>query len=209
MTTSIEQAETLVKSGQAAEALPLLEQILEDQPDLLQAHSLCAAALMKLDRPQEACKHLEAFVGTIDRFPNPVRARVGIAQRFADAGAFDRADELLDQAINLQPDDPAIIAKRGDVLLRGKHWCDFDRLVHSYRIDAPGDYAGLDDFNRALEAHILAHPELVTPPEDHPTWHHPALKIGSHINVVDDGPVADLEAVMEDAIERYFAHTGK
>ncbi len=316
MTDRIEQAELLVESGQATEALTLLQQILKDQPNLLRAHSLCAAALMIMNQPQAACVHLEAFVGRIDKFPNPVRARVGIAQRFANAGALDRADELLEQAQQLQPDDPAIIAKRADLLMRRKAWrdalalysealetlpehpellssagiaaqqsgdlaeavdyyrrslagapqqslvhhnlmaallrlghanealeqcdtwrryspCDieamsfhalllaetgqndeaavwfdFDRLVHSYRIEAPAHYADLDNFNRALEDHVLGHPDLATPPEDHPTWHHPALKIGSQINAAKNGPVADLEALMEDAVGRYFAHTG-
>ena len=80
--------------------------------------------------------------------------------------------------------------------------------MHTYTVDVPDGYADMNDFNRALEAHVLKHPDLVTPPEDHPTWHHPALKIGSRINAGDAGPVADLEKVMNDAVARYHAHAG-
>lgn len=86
---------------------------------------------------------------------------------------------------------------------------DFDRLVRTHAINTPAGFSGLDAFNRALEAHILAHPALATPPEDHPTWHHPALRIASGLNRGESGPVALLEDAMHEAVERYFAETGE
>ena len=316
MTDTIEQAEALVKSRQAAEALPILEEILAADPKFLRAHSACAAAHVQLGNREKAIEHLEEFLPAIDGFPNPVRARLGIAGRFAEAGGLDQADMLFEQAMELDPDDLDILVKRADTLAGGQRWpaalqlyrqaleelpdhvelltsagiaaqkagdladaaeyyehvlmqapdqvlvyhnlvaalmelgrlgdalevCrewlvqkpddidgmafqalllvetgrgdeaatwfDFDRLVQNYKIEVPAAYETLDDFNRALESEILAHPELETPPEDHPTWHHPALKIGSRINAAGTGAVHDLEAVMHDAIERYFANAG-
>ena len=53
---------------------------------------------------------------------------------------------------------------------------DFERFMRVETIAVPPGYASLEAFNRALEAAVLAHPKLATPPEDHPTWHHPALR---------------------------------
>ncbi|NNE24252.1 MAG: tetratricopeptide repeat protein [Rhizobiales bacterium] len=316
MTDTIEQAEALIKSGQAREALTVLEEIVAANPTFLRAHSACAAAHLKLGNRDKAVEHLKEFLPAIDQFPNPVRARIGIAGRFAEAGGFDQADKLLEQAMEMEPDNLEILVKRADTLADAKRWADaltlyrqaldelpdhpelltsagiaaqkadeladaaeyyeqvlrqapddvvvyhnlvaaltelgrlgdalevcrewlvqkpddidgmafqalllvetgrvdeaatwfdFDRLVHSYMIDVPAAYKTLDGFNRALESEILAHPELETPPEDHPTWHHPALKIGSHINAAGTGAIHDLEAVMHDAVERYYDNAG-
>ena len=317
MANEIEQAEALVKTGQPDEALKILKPMLDAAPDFLQAHSACAAAYMQQGEKAKALEHLENFLPNINRYPNPVRSRMGIGQRFASAGAFDIADELFGQAMQIEPANLDIAVRRADVLAQGERWheslrlyrlvleelpdhpevlaaagivaqkagslsdateyyeaaianapgqmlvyhnlvaalvelgrlgdalevCrewlrqkpddidgmafqalllvetgrsdeaatwfDFDRLVHSYKIDTPSAYETLDDFNRALEKEILAHPELATPPEGDPTWHHPALKIGSNININDDGAVRELEAVMHDAIERYYDHVGE
>jgi tetratricopeptide (TPR) repeat protein len=316
MIDTVEHAEALIKAGQATDALQILERILAADPNLVRAHSACAAAHMQLGNREMALEHLEVFLPNIDSFPNPVRARVGIAGRFAQAGGMDQADMLLEQAMALDPENLSIVVKRADTLAGGNRWqdalvlyrqaleelpdhaelltatgvasqkageladateyyeqalmhapdqvlvyhnlvaalielgrigdalevCrewlmqkpddidgmafqalllaetgradeaatwfDFNRLVHSYMIDVPVAYETLDEFNRALESEILAHPELETPPEDHPTWHHPALKIGSHINAGGTGAVHDLEAVMHDAVERYYANAG-
>jgi uncharacterized protein (TIGR02466 family) len=73
------------------------------------------------------------------------------------------------------------------------------------RLAAPGDYASLDAFNRALEAEVLAHPKLATPPEDHPTWHHPALRIANLKLDGRPGPLQDLQQIMRRSVENYFA----
>lgn len=84
-----------------------------------------------------------------------------------------------------------------------RHLLDFDRFVRERTIEVPQGYADLDAFNEALAAHVLAHPSLATPPEDHPTWHHPRLQITEELLAGDPGPVRDLEVLMRKAIQAY------
>jgi hypothetical protein len=72
-------------------------------------------------------------------------------------------------------------------------WFDFRRFVKGHTVQPPAAYASLDEFNRALESVVLGHDRLEMPPEDHPTWHHPKLRIGPDINNAEGGPVKELE----------------
>ena len=85
-------------------------------------------------------------------------------------------------------------------------WFDFKRFVQGHTVEPPASYGGLDSFNRELEGLILGHDKLVMPPEDHPTWHHPKLRIGPDINNAASGPVKELEALMRAAVDQYFAN---
>ncbi len=86
---------------------------------------------------------------------------------------------------------------------------DFDRLVQTRMVDVPEGFDDLVAFNQALASHVLQHEALKTPPEDHPTWHHPALKIGSYINSGACGPVEQLEQAMHKAVSSYFEQAGE
>lgn len=79
----------------------------------------------------------------------------------------------------------------------------YDRLVMTVRQKAPPGYADLAAFNRALAAHIAAHPTLKVPPADHPTYHNPQLKITEEILTGPDGPAADFERMARATIEGY------
>ena len=86
-----------------------------------------------------------------------------------------------------------------------RSWFDFGRFVQRCTVEQPEGYASLDEFNRTIETVVLGHDRLAMPPEDHPTWHHPSLRIGPEINHDDDGPVKQLEILMREAVDRYFA----
>jgi len=80
---------------------------------------------------------------------------------------------------------------------------DFDRFVRRRRVASPPGFADLAAFNRALSEHVRGHPTLRVPPEDHPTYHHPSLRITEELLVAPMGPVAALEASIREAIEAY------
>ncbi len=84
---------------------------------------------------------------------------------------------------------------------------DFERFMRADTIAVPAGYASLEAFNRALEAAVLAHPKLATPPKDHPTWHHPALRIANLKLDGGAGPLHDLHEVMRRSVEHYFTAT--
>lgn len=85
-----------------------------------------------------------------------------------------------------------------------RYLLDFDRLLRTHTVSIPQGYETLDDFNDALETHLMNHPTLRTPPEDHPTWHHPKLQITQDLMVGEKGPVAELEHLMNEAVRTYL-----
>ena len=121
MVEAIEQAEELIKLGRAQDALANLAQIIAANPNDLRAHSVSALAYTKLGDPDKAREHLRNFLPHLDRFPNPARARVGIAQRFANAGDLDQADTLMREAMALEPDNLETVVKRADFLAQANH----------------------------------------------------------------------------------------
>ena len=84
---------------------------------------------------------------------------------------------------------------------------DFERFMRVETIAVPQGYQSLDQFNRALEAEVLAHPKLRTPPEDHPTWHHPALRIANLKPEGNGGAIEALHRIMRRSVDDYFAAT--
>ncbi len=317
MMRTVADAKALMSAGETHQALGVLNEILAERPNLLAAHMLSAAALIRLERGYDALPHLETCAKDVDKAPNPVRARTSLAAQFANAGAYERAAEMLKQARDLDPDSLEVAVRHADLMAKqgkwydaldiyrgilrelpghsaveasagiaAQHtgeleeavrhyeaaikgndqhlfvynnllavlmelgrtddayrhaadwlrrepsdieamafhallaveagdaqaaatWFDFDTLLHVSDVAVPSSYADLAAFNRALEDHILNYPELKTPPENHPTWHHPALKIGANINGHETtGPMADLEILLHTAVETYLEGIG-
>ncbi|HXQ68148.1 MAG TPA: tetratricopeptide repeat protein [Alphaproteobacteria bacterium] len=82
---------------------------------------------------------------------------------------------------------------------------DFDRFVQIHDLAAPPGYSSLAAFNADLVRHVEAHPTLKVPPEEHPTYHHPALEITEELLAEPKGPMAALESLMRAAVARYLA----
>ncbi len=80
---------------------------------------------------------------------------------------------------------------------------DFDRFVHMRRWPAPPGYTGIEAFNAALADFVSSHPTMRVPPEDDPTYHHPNLQITEELLGQRDGPMAQLEAMMVEAVRDY------
>lgn len=131
------------------------------------------------------------------------------------AGRPEEALSVCDAWLAKRPVDIEVLALRGHALQEAgrldeaRRLFDFDRFVSRRTIPVPEGYADLDAFNAALEAHVLAHPTLFTPPEDDPKYHHPALKISDDLLTGERGPVAALEREMRRAVDDYFAALGE
>lgn len=82
---------------------------------------------------------------------------------------------------------------------------DFDRFVEVRTWEAPEGYESPEAFNAALAEHVLAHPTLKVPPADDPTYHHPKLQITEELLADPLGPMAQLGAMMEQAVADYMA----
>ena len=179
---------------------------LEIMPEAAESQRNLGMVLQRLGRVDEA---EAAFRRAIDIKPdwfllynNLVTA---LLEKNEPAAAVAACDEWLAHA----PGDTEALAfkcvalnEAGDQDRLGE-LLDFDRFVHTTRVEPPPGYDGLAGFNAALATHVCSHPTLKVPPEDDPRYHHPRLQITNELLVEPKGPIADLEQAIHGAIEDY------
>lgn len=121
-----------------------------------------------------------------------------------DEAALETAGRLL----QADPGNPSALATRVLALHRlGREdeaagLMDFERLVRLLRPAAPPGFGSLADYNRALVAHVLAHPSLAFEPAGH------ATRKGRHTRDLLSGykgPVALLERAVRAAATDYLS----
>ena len=206
----VQQADMLANAGHWRDALVLYEAMVKKIPDsgaLLRSTAIAAHMCKQSTRAVELYTRTMS-AGVCDKviYSNLIAALI-------ELGRIDEAHRHATDWCKAMPSDIEAMAfmallevEVGNDAVAEK-WFDFSRFVQGHTVTPPDDYANLEEFNRALEAVVLNHDKLETPPENHPTWHHPALRIGSDINNDPNGPVGQLEKLMRDAVDKYFAET--
>ncbi|MDT8404118.1 tetratricopeptide repeat protein [Sulfuriflexus sp.] len=96
----LNQAEALLKQGQAGEALALVEQELRSDADNLTARFLQARLLVQLERQAEAVAAYEALTRDHPQRPEPYN---NLAVLYAAQGKHNKARDALLNAINTHP----------------------------------------------------------------------------------------------------------
>ncbi len=206
----VKHADMLANAGQWREALMIFEAAVKKYPDnasLLRSTAISAQMSKQNTRAVELYTRAMA-AGLADKqiYSNLIGALI-------ELGRVDEAHRHAGNWCETMPSDIEAMAFMALLEVEvGNHdaaarWFDFNRFVKGRTLETPQGYGSLDAFNRAIEAVVLGHDKLQTPPEDHPTWHHPALRIGPDINNDDAGPVGDLELHMRAAVDRYFAES--
>ncbi len=161
--------------GDAAAAEKSYKTALSLRPDWPVPFSNLALLLLDKGRPEDALKYCQAWMRLA---PGSIEAISVTSVARNDCGDEAGMRELLD----------------------------FDRLVRVLpSIDTPPGFASLEEFNRALSAHVLAHPSLKVPPEDDPTYHHPNLNITEELFEGEMGPMAAFRDVVLAAMDDYRA----
>ncbi len=206
----VKHADMLANTGQWREALMIFEAAVKKYPDnasLLRSTAISAQMSKQNTRAVELYTRAMA-AGLADKqiYSNLIGALI-------ELGRVDEAHRHAGNWCELMPSDIEAMAFMALLEVEvGNHdaaarWFDFGRFVKGRTVETPAGYDSLDAFNRAIEAVVLGHDQLQTPPKDHPTWHHPALRIGPDINNDHAGPVGDLEQQMRAAVDRYFAES--
>jgi tetratricopeptide (TPR) repeat protein len=211
MNLRLRHANLLCGAERWRDALVIFEAAVKKLPDnasLLKSTGIAAQMSGQLTRASEL--YIRALAqGTVDRdvYSNLIAALI-------ELGRIDEAHRHASAWLQALPADIEAMAflallevECGNASEVSK-WFDFARFVKGHTVTPPEAYDGLDEFNRALESVVLGHDRLEMPPEDHPTWHHPKLRIGPDINNAEGGPVKELEALMRRAVDEYFATAG-
>ncbi|BBA35248.1 tetratricopeptide tPR_2 repeat-containing protein [Methylocaldum marinum] len=125
------EAELLSKSKDYEAAFDLLTAALEEMPDQMELLYSRALIAEQLDRVDVLETDLRAV---LEKNPEDANALNALGYTLADRGArLDEAKQYLDRAIELKPDDPAILDSYGWLQYRlGNHGTALDYLQRAY-----------------------------------------------------------------------------
>ncbi len=147
----------------------------------------------------------------IELEPSNLNLYNNICAAYLAGGQPAEAVKFADTWLNLVPGNTEAISFRAVALEESgqrdaaAELMNFDRYVQAGVVEAPAGYSSMESFNSALEEAILSHQDLKTPPLDSPHYHDPDLKITDQILGPKDGPIADLEQVIRQQIDAYYA----
>ena len=109
------QAESLVASGDAAEALPILEELVADFPEHATLLNLIAVAYSQTGHAEKSLAVLEKGVGLA---PDYYPLHLNLAGAYDDLGDTEKALDHLDRAIEVHPAFSVAHERKGVVLMR-------------------------------------------------------------------------------------------
>ena len=151
-------ADLLRNMERAPRALELLEAGLARAPESAAFLASLGVVFDDLDRPREALGYLRA---AIPRARNPASARRNLAAVLLRTGDAAEALALCDALVADAPDDQMLIAYRATALRllgddRYAVLCDYARLVRTYQLVPPADYADIGEFNAVFARALTA-----------------------------------------------------
>ncbi len=193
--------------GRHEEAAEAYRRTLDLMPTAAETQRNLGMVLGKMGRLREA---VAAFRRALELQPDWPTAYNNLVTGLLEEQSPQAAVAASDAWLGFRPGDTEALSFKALALIEAgeadaaRFLLDYDRLVLSRRWQAPAAFATLADFNRALVAHVLDHPTLRVPDQDHPTYHHPALAITEDLLAEPKGPMAYLEEMMLAAVEAYY-----
>ncbi|BCW98299.1 MAG: tetratricopeptide repeat protein [Armatimonadota bacterium] len=98
-----EEAKSLLDAGDAAGAVPLLEELTRQEPDNWRAFAHLGVAYAKVGHYETA---IGAFQRAVELNPNAANLRYNLGQAYEFAGVPEQALHAYDQALEIRPDYP-------------------------------------------------------------------------------------------------------
>ena len=193
----------LQREGRAEEALAAYRRLAALIPEAPEPHLNIANVLVLLGRHAAAEEEYDRVI-SID--PGQHLAYGGLAKALLELGRWPEALAACDACLEAAPGHTGAMALKSVALgalgdAAGlRRLVDFERLIRPQRVDPPSGFDDLEAFNRALARHSLAHPTLTYEPPDNTTM---KGHQSGDLMVGDKGPVAALETLIVDAVERY------
>lgn len=198
----------LQELGRYEEAVEAYRDVLRHAPDFAPAALNIGYGLQQLGNLDEAA---EAFEHTIQIDPDFAKAHVNLADLRLQQGDPEAALDVCETYLETHPGQTDLLAFKAVSLWDlgkdddARKLNDFDRFVRPVHITPPETYKGLDAFNEALCAHVLAHPTLTFAPQSH------ATREGKHSGELltePKGPIAGLESEILRLAAAYRASLG-
>ncbi len=184
----------LQELGRYEEAIEAYKHVLSNAPEHAASALNIGYGLQQLGRLDEAGP---AFEKTIKIDPDFAKAHVNLADLRLQQGEPKAALDVCDAFLQSHRAQTDLLAFKAICLWdlgeeeRARGLIDFPRLARSVHVIPPEEFGGLEKFNDALAAHVLAHPTLTNSPQSH------ATRMGKHSGELlnePKGPIAGLEA---------------
>ena len=200
-------AESLAASGDVAEAIKeivdYVSQSLGEDVDTEELWHL-AEVSRSLGSLDEA---IECYRRSLRGSLNNAKLNFLLGATLAEKGDLNEALKIIDRALALRPTYQSAIACKVAILRRlgrkesARDLLDLQRDVLCRTLNAPGGYADLESFNKALVERVLAEPTLKYEREGN------ATRQGAHTGVLDTekpGPLRDLVMMIEGVVRDYL-----
>lgn len=194
------------RAGNHEDAANAFAHARELAPDDVDGHIKFANACQMLDRHEDA---VSAYDRALELNPDNGVVWRNLSRASLVAGAWEKSATAADRSLEFEPGNTGVLAIKATALLELDDrdaldgLVDFDRLIECTEFSAPDGYANMADFNDALCAHCLEHPTLAFEPGDNTTMK--GHQTGNLAEDDDQGPIADLLAMIDDAVRAYQA----
>ena len=195
--------------GDPKTASAVLEQVVREFPQMVQAHNLLGISLAQQSRHREALAH---FAFAMERSPRDAEAHNNMGNALSELGRYEEAIPYFEKATELTPDNPQARNNLGNALFKLHR---SDEAIAAYRkaIDLAPDYAkahgnlgaALVERNRYEEAVTSCHKALAIDP-NHANAHI-NLGLAYHGLYRFDDAIACYQKALAIAPESAEAHT--
>jgi protein O-GlcNAc transferase len=123
--------------GDPKTASAVLEQVVREFPQMVQAHNLLGISLAQQSRHREALAH---FAFAMERSPRDAEAHNNMGNALSELGRYEEAISYFEKATELIPDDPQARNNLGNALFK-LHRSDAAIATYRKAIDLAPDYA--------------------------------------------------------------------
>lgn len=199
---------TLRDLGEEEDALRAFQRSAEMKPDFLAVLAEIGVSQQALGRVDAA---IVAFEQALEKEPRQPRVLADLGLACLEAGDPGRALEVSESCLALQPTSLVAMLVRAhasdelgqahvaDALL------DLERLVVTHDLEQVPGFPSVEDFNEVLRDHVSSHSSLQHEPNQRTTVG--GLQTGD-LNVEPRGPIAALEALMQEHVQLYLDQQG-
>lgn len=192
------------RAGNLQAAAEAYAQIRKLEPNSPAGHVNYGNICQLLQRFEEAAS---AYARALTVTPNDPGIWSSLSRAYLYAGNWEKALEATDRCLALSSGNTGALAIRSAALLELHRpdeldeLVDFDRFIETRDFTPPSQFADIAEFNTALCAHCTAHPSLTYEPSENTTMK--GHQTGNLSKDEDQGPIAHLLAMIDDAVRDY------
>ena len=101
---AINLADALTKRREYGSAIPILKQVLEENPNSGTAHAALAQAFVRVGQPQDARRELDEALRSAPELLHALKGKTDVANLYGGLGDYQKALSLYHQVLQREPD---------------------------------------------------------------------------------------------------------